>query len=118
MKALKYIGGYFMKKILLSILTLLIALGLSFGDLSTANANNKNEGLNKPESNVDQKTKDKYIKLIKNSDEYKKYAKKTDISKIKKENIVVENNKSEDGKKMFILFPLFLEKIYLKQIIT
>lgn len=73
-----------MKKILLSILTLLIVLGLSFGDLSTANANNKNEVLNKPENNVDQKTKDKYIKLIKNSNEYKNMLRKRILVKLKK----------------------------------
>lgn len=83
-KALKYIRIYFMKKILLSILTLLIVLGLSFGDLSTANANNKNEVLNKPENNVDQKTKDKYIKLIKNSNEYKNMLRKRILVKLKK----------------------------------
>ncbi|MCG1434937.1 hypothetical protein K4R68_11710 [Staphylococcus epidermidis] len=73
-----------MKKILLSILTLLIVLRLSFGDLSTANANNKNEVLNKPENNVDQKTKDKYIKLIKNSNEYKNMLRKRILVKLKK----------------------------------
>lgn len=84
MKALKYIGSYFIKKILLSILTLLIVLGLCFGDLSTANANNKNEVLNKPENNVNQKTKDKYIKLIKNSNEYKNMLRKRILVKLKK----------------------------------
>lgn len=101
-----------MKKIFLSVLTLMIILGLSFGDLSNASASNSNQNLDKPESNVNEKTKENYIEFIKKSDRYKKYANETDIDKVKKDNIIVENNQTEDGKKnVYTVSFIFGEKL-------
>ena len=84
-----------MKKITFSILSIIILLSFcipsGFQDVKAESGE-----VNKPTSNVDSKTKQDVINMVKNSAVYKEHANSTSIDSIKDENIIVHLDKGEN----------------------
>ncbi|PTH34650.1 hypothetical protein BU585_08965, partial [Staphylococcus agnetis] len=77
-----------MKKVVFSILSIVTLLSFCFS-LGFQDVSAESKAVSKPTSNVDSKTKQEIINVIKKSDVYKKHANSTSINLIKDENIIV-----------------------------
>ncbi|WP_256903601.1 halocin C8 precursor-like protein [Staphylococcus agnetis] len=84
-----------MKKVVFSILSIVTLLSFCFS-LGFQDVSAESKAVSKPTSNVDSKTKQEIINVIKKADVYKKHANSTSINLIKDENIIVHLDKGKN----------------------